>query len=326
MKRTGVVLYHGFQNADEVASYGRAVEAYGYDSLWVTERFGHEEAFSVLGVLSSVTDRISIGLGVANPYSRHLGMLAMAAVTADRLSGGRFVLGMGRSDRAVVEDLMGLDYSHSLSDLSEAIKILRSTWGSDESGNARSSPSSWLHTLPIQSTIPIYMAAIGPMALRLAGQTADGILLNTYSPIGYVRWAIEQVANGAKSVGRDPQSIDIACMIVTRAGQELEYQQMKSRICRHLYESGRISKNFVSDTALSLTDLAVIQELMAVGRMEDAIALVPDKVIEEFYLVGSYRQCADRVNEYRAAGVTNPLLLPRLEDLTTTLDGLSKYL
>ena len=326
MERTGVVLYHGFQHGDEVASYGRVAEDSGYDSIWVTERFGHEEAFSVLGVLASVTRRISMGLGVANPYSRHIGMLAMASVTLDRLSRGRFILGMGRSDRAVVEDLMGLDYSHSLLDLSNAITGLRLAWGRSDTGIQTSEAQSWLHIAPTQSDIPIYMAAIGPRALRLAGEKADGVLLNTYSPLGYVRWAVEQIRDGARAVGRDPSSIDIACMMVVRPEQQLEYRQMKARICRHFHESGGISRYLIRDTPVTLAEVQRINELMSTDKHEDAIALVPDELIEEYYLVGSYQNCADRIRDYRAAGVTNPLLLPRLENLKADLEGMAKYL
>ena len=326
MERTGVVIYHGFGNAEEVASYGRVVEQTGYDSLWVTERFGHEEAFSVLGVLTDVTTRISLGLGVANPYSRHLGMLTMAAVTIDRLSGGRFILGMGRSDREVVEGLMGLDYSHSFADLSNAVTALRSTLGSSDHGDSSKPGSGSLHASPTQPAVPVYMAAIGPRALRLAGGIADGVLLNTYSPIGYVRWAVGQVQDGARIAGRDPKTIDIACMMVTRAEQELDYRQMKSRICRHLFESRKVSEKFLLSTSLSLVDLETIQGLMAMGRLDDAVALVSDELTEEYYITGSYEKCAARVGEYRAAGVTNPLLLPRLEDLSSTLEGMARYL
>ena len=326
MDRTGVVLYHGFQDAEEVANYGRAIEDAGFDSVWVTERFGHEEAFSVLGVLTGATSRITMGIGVANPYSRHLGMLAMAAETMDRLSQGRFILGMGRSDKTVVENLMGLDYSHSLRDLSAAITGLRSSLQRSPEAIEKVEFDASLHLTSIQNSIPIYMAAIGPRALRLAGEKADGVILNTYSSVGYVRWAVEQIHVGARAAGRDPRSIDIACMMVVRTGQRSDYTQMKARICRHFHESPQVSQYFVRDVPISLAEVGKIQEFMTAGKQEEAVALVSDELIKEYYLVGSYDECAARVREYRDAGVTNPLLLPRLEDLRTDLAGISTYL
>ena len=94
--KLGLVLYHGFESGAELARYAEIAEREGYESLWMTERSGHEEAFATLGYAAASTSRLRLGLGVANAYSRHPVLLAMAAATLDRLSGGRFILGSGR--------------------------------------------------------------------------------------------------------------------------------------------------------------------------------------------------------------------------------------
>ena len=110
MGRTGIVLYHGIDSGAELGEYGRLAEDAGFDSLWVTERYFHEETFSMLGYLAAKTERIRLGVGVVNPYTRSPALLGMGAATIDRLSGGRMLLGLGRSDVDVIEGRMGMDY------------------------------------------------------------------------------------------------------------------------------------------------------------------------------------------------------------------------
>ena len=121
MSRLGLVLHHGIDSGPELADYGRIAQEAGYESLWVTERYFHEETASLLGYLAASTTTLRLGVGVVNPYTRHPALTAMAAAPLDRLSGGRFMLGLGRSDRDVIEDRMGMPYGSGL-----AVTCLRS--------------------------------------------------------------------------------------------------------------------------------------------------------------------------------------------------------
>src|SRR5215475_13530298 len=125
MSRLGIVLYHGIESGPELREYGRLAEANGFDSLWVTERYFHEETFSLLGFLSASTQHIKLGVGVVNPYTRNPALLAMAGATLDRISGGRFLLGLGRSEKAVIQDKMGIPYGNSRAALAETVRQLR---------------------------------------------------------------------------------------------------------------------------------------------------------------------------------------------------------
>ena len=94
MPGLGVVLYHGIDSGHELRDYALMAEEHGFESLWVTERYFHEETFSMLGYLAAVTTTIRLGVGVVNAYSRNPALLAMGAATIDRVSDGRFMLGM----------------------------------------------------------------------------------------------------------------------------------------------------------------------------------------------------------------------------------------
>ena len=124
MSRLGLVVYHGIESGAELAEYGRIAEGAGFDSLWVTERYFHEETFSLLGYLAAVTRTLRLGVGVVNPYTRNPALLAMAAATLDRLSGGRLVLGLGRSEPAVIQDKMGIRYGKAGAAMEGAVSLL----------------------------------------------------------------------------------------------------------------------------------------------------------------------------------------------------------
>ena len=318
MTRLGIVLYHGIDGGAELKEYGGIAEGAGFDSLWVTERYFHEETFSLLGYLAAVTQEIKLGLGVTNPYTRNPALLAMASATLDRISGGRFMLGLGRSERFVVQDRMGIPYSNPRSTMEEAVAIIRDllagervtlTEGRFRLGNVH------LETKPIQKKLPIYLAAIGPKALRLAGAIADGVLLNAYTSTGYVRYAVKEVRKAAQEAGRDPDSIDIACMLVVRLTDDPEsiWSGLKQRIVR-LLEEPQVGEILLEKGGFDPCILGPLRASVKRDGGQSAVGFVSDEMVDSFYLVGAASRCKERIAEYREAGVELPLLLPRLED------------
>ena len=326
MTRLGMVLYHGIDSGADLKEYARIAEGAGYDSLWVTERYFHEETFSLLGFLAAVTQDMKLGLGVANPYTRNPALLAMASATLDRISGGRFLLGLGRSERSVIQDRMGISYSNPRSTMQEAVSIIRdllagrrvtSTDGRFRLENVH------LETKPVQTNPPIYLAAIGPKALRLAGAIADGVLLNAYTPTGYVRYAVAQIREAALEAGRDPDSIDIACMLVVRLTEDPGsiWPSLKQRIVR-LLEEPDVGEILLEKGGFDPSILGPLRAAAQKDGGQGAIDLVSDEMVDSFYLVGGASRCKERIAEYREAGVELPLLLPRLEDYVKVAQSL----
>ena len=318
MARLGIVLYHGIDGGTDLKKYGRLAEEGGFESLWVTERYFHEETFSMLGFLAAATQDIKLGLGVANPYTRHPALLAMACATLDRISGGRFLLGLGRSDRSVIRDRMGIPYSSPLSTLDGTVSIVRDLLSGERVGNAR------LAISPAQEKPPIYLAAIGPKALRLAGAVADGVLLNAYTPTAYVRYAVREVRQAAEAAGRDPRSVDIACMLTMRLTGDAGriWPGLKRRIVRLLAEP-QVGEILLEKGGF---DPSILAPLRASEESDDgkyAATLISDDMVEAFYVVGHEERCKERIAEYREAGVDLPLLLPRLEDYAKVARTLS---
>ena len=324
--RLGIVLYHGIDSGDELRNYALVAEEAGFDSLWVTERYFHEETFSLLGFLAAATRRIRLGLGVTNPYTRNPALMGMCAATLDRISGGRFLLGLGRSDKWMIEGRMGMPYERPLDTMRETVGQLRQLLAGERVSGAGvywDLKAVRLAVRPVQESLPIYLAAIGPKALRLAGAVADGVLLNAYVPASYVRYAVQEIAGAAREAGRDPASIDIACMLIVRLTDDPARMMpaLKERMVRLLAEP------FVGEVLLERGgfDPGILPSLRATAESQGekaAVDLITDAMVEAFYLLGDAPECRRRIDEYREAGVDHPLLLPRLEDYESAVGAL----
>ena len=327
MNRAGMVIYHGIGGGADLREYGRIADDLGYDSLWVTERYLHEETASMLGYLAAATSRVKLGVGVVNPFTRHPALLAMMAATLDRISGGRFILGMGRSDSFIIEDRLGMSYSRSRGRLEEALTIVREfleKGSASYQGRVFNQPEVSLEMRPVQERLPIYMAAIGPKALKTAGALADGVLLNAYVSPGYVKWAVNVVRTSAQEAGRDPESVRIACMLVLRMTPHPEEVRpgLKQRLVR-LYSEAHVGEILLETARFDPGAAPRLRQLYADDDMDGAVRLVTDDMVDSCYVIGPPEQCRERVEEYVTAGVDEPLLLPRLEDYRQTAEAMA---
>lgn len=313
MAGLGLVLHHGIESGDALATCGRLADDFGYDSLWVTERYFHEETFGMLGHLAATTTRVRLGVGVVNPYGRHPALIAMGAATLDRLSGGRFVLGLGRSERDVVEEKLGLSHRGSRTRLRRTVETIRLLLAG-ERVVAPDGGAAKLAIRPVQHRLPIHVAAIGRRALRLAGEVADGALLNAYVSPAYVRWAVDEIHAAAHAAGRDPAAIEIACMLVVRMGDLTALRPaLKPRLVRLLAEP-HTGETLLETGGFDAGVLPRIRAAVAARDETSALPLVTDAMVDAFYVAGPPERCRERIGAYREAGVASPLLLPRVAD------------
>ncbi len=327
MAKLGIVLYHGIESGPELREYGRIAEAEGFDSLWVTERYFHEETFSLLGYLAAATQEIKLGVGVVNPFTRNPALLGMAAATLDRISGGRFLLGLGRSDRSVIQGKMGIPYTEPLATLKDAVGIVRALLSGETVSTDGRFRLSGVHLAvqPIQQPPPIYLAAIGPKSLRLVGAVADGVLLNAYAPADYIRYAVREIRQAAEEAGRDPDAIDITCMLVIRLTKDPEslMPALKKRLVRLLDEQ-HVGEILLEKGGFDPSILAPLRASVQNDGGKSATALISDEMVRAFYVIGTADECRAHIAEYRQAGVNNPLLLPRLNAFAEVAQALSE--
>lgn len=311
-------------------------ERLGYDSVWTAEAYG-SDAVTPLAYLAGRTDRIRLGSGILQIPARTPAMTAMTAATLDHLSGGRFILGLGVSGPQVVEGWHGKPYGKPLSVTREYIEILRRILARNEpvefDGEYFNMPYRGpgatglgkplkLIDKPLNSDLPIYLAAIGPNNVRLAAEIADGWLPVFYSPEKAGSVFDPLLAEGFRRSGEPDTAarFDTAVTVTVAVDDDLDRARMAARPMLSLYIGGMGSrgKNFYHDLAhrYGYGEAADrIQDAYLAGRKMEAMRAVPDDLVDEVSLVGSKERIADRLDVWRASGVTT--LLASTTDLTT---------
>jgi len=238
------------------------------------------------------------------------------------------LLGLGRSDKPVIQGRMGIPYGDSRAALGEAAILIRSLLSGERisaaSGRFKLN-SARLATIPLQQRLPIYLAAIGAKGLRLAGAIADGVLLNAYVPPAYVQYAVQEIRQAAQAVGRDPRAIDIACMLVVRLTDEPDNLRLtlKQRLVR-LLEEPHVGEILLEKGGFDPAILKPLRASVAQDGGKEAVKLISDEMVDAFYVVGPAARCKERIAAYRQAGIDLPLLLPRLEDYRKVAETLNQ--
>ncbi len=263
-------------------------------------------------------------MGVINPFTRSPSLIAMGAATLDRLSGGRFILGLGRSDKRLITGILGLDYENSLLKLNHGMIAIREMLRSKSHVIREDLKSINLSVSPVQNSLPIYMAAIGPTAIKLASKEADGVILNTYSPISYIGRALDIINVALDKNDRDPKLFNITCMLPIRLTDEVSdslINECKYRIARIL------SEKFVGELLISKLNsteyLSKLRQFVYDQNMAEIYKMITDDMVDQYYVIGDQTHCVKRINEYIDAGVQSPLLLPRLNDFVNVAEKLN---
>ncbi|MGN6242460.1 MAG: LLM class flavin-dependent oxidoreductase [Motilibacteraceae bacterium] len=198
-----------------LTAIAQRAEAHGFDQLWISNDLLLRSAPALVSVLAARTSRLRLGIGILNPYSIHPTEIAMLAATLQEISDGRFLLGVGAGSAEFL-GWAGLERPRPLSRTAEAVRVVRALLGGDV--DAADLPPWWgaeAHLRFPAAAAPIYVGGMSPRMLEMAGGTADGVLALLYPPEHFSE-AREQILRGAKSAGRDPESLDIpACVWVS---------------------------------------------------------------------------------------------------------------
>src|SRR5437588_7921862 len=211
--KLGLILpYEGSLSFADALELTQRAEARGFDSVWMPEAYG-TDAISILGALAARTERIRLGTGIVNVFSRTPALLAQTAATLDLISGGRFILGLGTSGYQVVTGWHGMAFDRPLLRMRETIAIVRQVLRRDRllfDGQVfQLDKGLKLLAHPVRETVPIYLATLTPGGLRLTGELADGWIPTLFSPEHMDLFRPELEA-GARIAGRSVDSIAIA--------------------------------------------------------------------------------------------------------------------
>lgn len=307
----------------------REAERLGFDSVWTSEAYG-SDALTPLAWWGSQTERLKLGTAIMQMSARAATATAMAAITMDHLSNGRFILGLGASGPQVVEGWYGQPYPKPLARTREYFDIVRQVIareapvtsdgpfyalpyaGIDGSGLGKPLVST-VH--PLRRDLPIYLAAEGPKNVALAAEIADGWLPFLFSPQQNAE-AAAQLAQGfaLRSEQRSPASaFEVAVTVPVVLNDDIEKAADAVRPMIALYVGGMGAKgaNFHRDVVDRMgygPECDTIQELYLAGRKDEAIAAVPTRLVEEIALVGPAAKIRDDLARWEESVVTTILV------------------
>lgn len=325
--RLGLNLgYWGAGNDADNLALARTADEIGYDVCWTAEAYG-SDAPTVLAWVGAQTKRIGLGAAVMQIPARSAAMTAMTAATLDTLSGGRFRLGLGVSGPQVSEGWHGVRFDKPLARTREYVDVVRMALSRQTvryDGDHLTLPlpdgpgkALKLTVQPVRERIPVYLAAVGPKNLELAGEIADGWLAIFYSP-EHSRVSLESVRAGrekARAAGADISQddamagFDVVPTVPVVVDDDLERAAMPLRAYCALYIGGMGSreKNFYNQLACRMgfeKEAAQIQDLFLAKQHREAAMAVPLEFIDATSLIGPPERIGERLAAFAESGVT----------------------
>jgi F420-dependent oxidoreductase-like protein len=303
----------------ELIDLAREAERLGYDSAWAAEAWG-TDAVTVLAWLGATTSRIRLGSAIMQIPGRTPANCAMTAMTLDRLSNGRFLLGLGTSGPQVVEGWHGQAWGKPLGKTREYVEIVRAALRRETVEHhgehydvPYSGPGSTglgkplkLMARPLRAEIPIYLASIAPRAVALAAEIADG-----WIPIFFDPQTARDVFPAFDREGFDvAPSVPVVLTDDVQAG----FDALKPYYALYIGGMGTRGRNFYNDLFRRYgfeRDAETIQELFLEGKQRDAAAAVPDAFVDRVALVGPQERIAERIGAFADAGATTLLVSTR---------------
>ncbi len=309
-KKLGLQISLGSGPIRERLAVAREAEELGYTSLWVAEVSGPDALVS-LAALALNTSTAELATGVIPIQIRTPGAMAMSFLTVNEYSQGRAIAGLGVSSPIIVERWHGASYRKPVTAMRECVTIMRQLFTEGRSKFAGEVYKSDFR-LGMRITAPrpprIYMGVLNPPMLRLAGEVADGVLMN-YSPPDAVPPMIEEIHAGEKRAGRAPGSVDIgiyARMCITPE-PEKAIESFKRELAGYAFVDA-YNKMFARYGLKE--EFAEVRRLWQEGKRDQAPSAISTANAAKIAAFGAAEAGRDFIARFRAAGVTHPVIFP----------------
>jgi len=304
----------------------RAAEAerLGYESAYVTHIAGRDSQ-AVLAAYATRTEKIKLGTGVLPIYSRTPVACAQIAATVDELAGGRIVLGLGVSHRVTVENWYGQSIDKPVREMREYATTVRAILSGEAppADNERFKTNFQFMGYGARAGFPIYIAALSPAMLRLAGEIADGVILWLCNP-DYVRdVVVPEVTKGRERAGKSIDGFDVVAAVPSAVTDEPETARDKLRKDLIPYFSLPFYRAMIERSGFE-DDVAGFDAGMQKGDPDAATAAISDRFLQTLTAIGEQPDAVASVERYLEAGATSPCIggVPQT-DFDATLEALA---
>ena len=297
----------------------KAAESMGYDSVWTAEAYGSDAVTPAAWILAQ-TDKIKVGTAIMQMPGRSPACSAMTAMTLNQLSNGRFIVGLGASGPQVVEGWHGVAYGRPMTRTREYIEIMQKIFNreapvehegfhysmpySAEDGTGLGKPLKSI--LQADPSIKIYTASITPKGLETSAEVADGVFPIWMSP-EKSNVLMSSIQKGLDKGGKTMMDFDVAPFVTVVIGDDVDHCRMPIKGSMALYIGGMGAResNFYNDYAKALgyeEAAAKIQDLFLAGKKDEAMAAVPDELVDACHLVGPAGRIKERLQVWKEAG------------------------
>jgi 5,10-methylenetetrahydromethanopterin reductase len=309
-------------------AYVRYAEERGFEAVWQAESRLVREATVPLAAFAAVTERIGLGSGVVNNWTRNPAFLASTFSTLDDLAPGRVRLGIGAWWDPLAAKV-GIERTKPLLAMRETVTAVRALLGDEtvtfhgEFVHLDGVELDYVHQPRRPKDVPIYIGATGMKMMELTGEIADGVVLNYLVSPTYNARAMEHLAIGAARAGRDLDDVDRPQLIVCSldedrgaaldAARELVTQYLGQQ--PHIMKASGVPETLLEEIGQVLTWPATAEQVAEASR------LVPDEVVQMITASGTVDECRAKVAEYVAAGCTCPILYPLGRDVRAMIDA-----
>lgn len=311
-------------------AYCQYAEARGFEAVWQAESRLVRDAIVPMAAYAAVTERLKVGSGVINNWTRNIGLLASTFLTLDDLAPGRIICGVGAWWDPLAQNV-GIERRKPLTAMRETVIILRRLLNMEnvtfhgEFVHVTGIELDVVHGRREPRDVPIYIGATGMQMMELAGEIADGVVLNYCVPPEYNDEALEHLEKGARRAGRALDDLDRPQLVVCSVHEDREVALDGARelLTQYLAQQPHIAK-------ASQVSPAVVAEIHSIlgwpathEQIRRAMRLVPDDLVERITASGTPDEVKARVQEYIDRGCTCPILYP-LGDVELMIDTFAK--
>jgi probable F420-dependent oxidoreductase len=294
----------------ECVELAQRAESAGYDSIWIPEVVG-ADAFVLMTAMAGVTDHIQLGTGIVPILTRTPSLMAMTIASVAHLAPGRVRLGLGISTPNIIQNWHGIPYDRPLARVRDYVTIIRQALANGRVTHERGVYPLRNFRLGLsapQPSIPIYIAALNPRMLQLAGEVADGVLLN-WLPEEQVAWALGHLESGARKAGRTLADLDIACLVRVCVTDDVNAARQWLRRELTGYAIVEAYQRYFRQMGFAHEVEAVSTTWQAGDRL-GAVQEVSDHMTDRLAVYGSAAQCQARLQRFVEAGVNLPIVFP----------------
>ena len=306
--------------------YARYAEANGFEAVWQAESRLVRDAIVPMAAFAAVTDRLKVGSGVINNWTRNIGLLAATFLTLDDLAPDRVICGIGAWWDPLARNV-GIDRRKPLTAMRETIEVMRRLLRMErvtfhgEFHHVDGIELDVIHGRREPRHVPIMIGATGPQRMELTGEIADGAVLNYCVPPEYNIEALEQLERGAARAGRSLDEIDRPQLIVCSVHEDrkIALDGARELLTQYLAQQPHIAK-------ASGVKPEVVQQIQSIlgwpatrEQIRAAMPLVPDELVQKITASGTPAEVKAKVREYMQYGATCPILYP-LGDVKLMVD------